>query len=41
MSQADVVIYLFDVNEISTEELLVVVHEMNEKVFTICLSVIK
>ena len=31
MSQADVVIYLFDVNEISTEELLVVVHEMNEK----------
>jgi tRNA modification GTPase len=31
MSQADVVIYLFDVNEISTEELLVVVHEMKEK----------
>lgn len=31
MSQADVVIYLFDVNEITTEELLVVVHEMNEK----------
>src|SRR5205085_5181887 len=31
MNQADVVIYLFDVNEISTEELLVVVHEMNEK----------
>ncbi|MDQ6814907.1 MAG: tRNA uridine-5-carboxymethylaminomethyl(34) synthesis GTPase MnmE [Bacteroidota bacterium] len=31
MNQADVVIYLFDVNEISTEELLVVVHEMKEK----------
>ena len=31
MSQADVVIYLFDVNEISTEELLVVVNEMKEK----------
>src|SRR4051812_22205974 len=31
MSQADVVVYLFDVNEISTAELLVVVHEMNEK----------
>jgi tRNA modification GTPase len=31
MSQADVVIYLFDVNEISTEELLVVVHEMKEE----------
>jgi tRNA modification GTPase len=31
MSQADVVIYLFDVNEISGEELLAVVHEMNEK----------
>lgn len=31
MGQADVVIYLFDVNEISNEELHVVIHEMNEK----------
>ncbi|GEO09332.1 tRNA uridine-5-carboxymethylaminomethyl(34) synthesis GTPase MnmE [Segetibacter aerophilus] len=31
MSQADVVIYLFDVNEINKEELQVVIHEMNEK----------
>lgn len=31
MVQADVVIYLFDVNEISSEELQVVIHEMQEK----------
>lgn len=31
MSQADVVIYLFDVNEISSEELQVSIHEMQEK----------
>lgn len=31
MNQADVVIYLFDVNEISTEELQIIIHEMNEK----------
>jgi tRNA modification GTPase len=31
MSEADVVIYLFDVNEISTEELQVVIQEMQEK----------
>jgi len=31
MSQADVVIYLFDVNEISKEELQVVIHELQEK----------
>ncbi|HLL43172.1 MAG TPA: tRNA uridine-5-carboxymethylaminomethyl(34) synthesis GTPase MnmE [Segetibacter sp.] len=31
MSQADVVIYLFDVNAISFEELHVIMHELNEK----------
>ncbi|HEX8677345.1 MAG TPA: tRNA uridine-5-carboxymethylaminomethyl(34) synthesis GTPase MnmE [Segetibacter sp.] len=31
MSQADVVIYLFDVNAISSEELHMIVHELNEK----------
>lgn len=31
MSQADVVIYLFDVNEISSEELQVIIHELKEK----------
>jgi tRNA modification GTPase len=31
MNQADVVIYLFDVNEISREELQVSIHEMQEK----------
>ena len=31
MSQADVVIYLFDVNEISAEELQIIIHELKEK----------
>jgi tRNA modification GTPase len=31
MSQADVVIYLFDVNEILSEELQVIIHELKEK----------
>ncbi len=31
MEQADVVLYLFDVREVSTQELLVAMHEMQEK----------
>jgi len=31
MNQADVVIYLFDVNEISAEELQIIIHELKEK----------
>jgi tRNA modification GTPase len=31
MNQADVVIYLFDVNEISAEELQIIIHELQEK----------
>lgn len=31
MNQADVVIYIFDVNEISAEELQIIIHELKEK----------
>lgn len=31
MSQANIVIYLFDVNEISSEELQIIIHGLNEK----------
>lgn len=31
MSQANVVIYLFDVNEVSAEELQIIIHELKEK----------
>jgi tRNA modification GTPase len=41
MQQADVVLYLFDVNEISRDELLTSIHDMEEKKIKYLLQVIK